>query len=419
MSYSYMNRTILLAIVLCVTVTQRIWSQPKVALITSDIENFWQAYDKIVSTNDSVSQYNYLNKLFLSKATPGLKAMMQARDYTAKSYLDAINQRQIYFNSIRSNTLKAKDYANAIAKKIETLKELYPSLKPAQIYFTMGAFRSGGTTMGNMILLGSEIAMADEHLPNLVFSTIHEYIHTQQRTTIGKNLLAQSILEGVAEFLAEQVLSTKSTLPAIAYGKANTEIIKQAFLLQMFNSGNGFWLYSNAQNQFGTRDLGYYVGYAIAESYFNKARVKAKAISEMIELDYDNLEALYLYVDQSGYFSRKIKTLEKEYEESRPSIIATKTARTENTADQSVYKVAVFFSKPMDTRFKSFEMGPLGKDNLVRIKNFIGFSADGRSLEFTAALKPNKQYQIVLGESFRDLNGVRIKPFLIEFKTDN
>jgi hypothetical protein len=49
------------------------------------------AYDKISSTKDSSLQYDYLNKLFLEKGSPGLKAIMQARDYTAKSYVDAIN----------------------------------------------------------------------------------------------------------------------------------------------------------------------------------------------------------------------------------------------------------------------------------------------------------------------------------------
>ncbi|WP_184467988.1 Ig-like domain-containing protein [Pedobacter sp. AK013] len=412
-----MNRAILFATLLCASITQNLWAQRTVNLITTDLDHFWQAYDKISSTKDTSLQYNYLKNLFLEKGTPGQKAMIQARNYTPKEYLDAITQKQTYFNSIRSNTLKAKDYAKAIALKINKLKQLYPALKPAEIYFTVGAFRSGGTTMGKMVLIGSEIAMAQEHLDNLVFTNIHEYVHTQQKTNIGDNLLAQCVLEGVAEFVSEKVMAIPSTLPALAYGKAHNESIKQAFALQMFNTGNGFWLYSNAENQFGIRDLGYYVGYAIADQYYTKAKDKTKAISEMIELDYNNIEALATYVDQSGYFDQTVKQLKDGYEKSRPFVVSATPEEIADLGDTLNYKFKVVFSKPMDRRFRNFDFGPLGKENAMFIKNFIGFSADGVTAEFDVQLKPNRQYQIVLGESFRDLNGVKIKPYLIDFKT--
>ncbi|WP_025141998.1 Ig-like domain-containing protein [Pedobacter jeongneungensis] len=412
-----MNKAILFATLLCASITQSIWAQQTVNLITTDVDHFWQAYDKINATKDTSAQYAYLNKLFLEQATPGQKAMIQARNYTPKDYLNAITQKQTYFNSIRSNTLKAKDYAAAIAKKIDRLKQLYPGLKPAEIYFTVGAFRSGGTTTGKMVLIGSEIAMASEHLDNLVFTNVHEYVHTQQKTNIGDNLLAQCVMEGVAEFVSEKVMAIPSTLPALTYGKAHTESIKQVFALQMFNTGNGFWLYSNAENQFGVRDLGYYVGYAIADQYYTKATDKVKAISDMIELDYNNTKALAAYVDQSGYFNRTVKQLNDEYEKNRPLVVSATPEKSADSGDTLNYKFKVIFSKPMDKRFRNFDFGPLGKDNAMFIKNFIGFSADGITAEFEVQLKPNRQYQLVLGESFRDLNGAGIKPYLIDFKT--
>jgi hypothetical protein len=412
-----MKKMLIFIIAFCLSVNLNIKAQTKVNLVTTDIENFWKAYDQITTTKDTVAQYAYLNDLFIHKGTAGLKAMMQARNYTAKSYIDAISERQPYFNSIRRNTLKANDYAKAIEKKIARLKQLYPALRPAEIYFTVGAFRSGGTTMGNMVLIGSETAMADEHLKNLVFTNVHEYLHTQQNTSIGSNLLAQCVLEGVAEFLSEQVMSTPSTTPAIAYGRANVASVRQAFAKQMFNTGNSFWLYSNAENQFGVRDLGYYVGYAIAELYHAKATDKAKAIKEMIELDYNNMGALYAYVEQSGYFDQKVKSLEDNYEKNRPAVTGAFPVKSGASADASNYKVTVSFSKPMDTRFRSFELAPLGQDYSMRVKNFIGFAADGKSMEFEVELKPGRHYQLVVGEGFRDLEGVRIRPFIIDYQT--
>lgn len=292
--------------------------------ITEDIEHFWRAYDKITATTDSAEQYAYLKSLFLDKGTPGLKAIMQARNYTAKSYIDAINKYPKFWNSVRNNTLRSAEFADSIAQAVKKLKVLYPDLKPAKIYFTIGALRTGGTTLKDMVLIGSEIALGDHstittELPAqfsglkayfkanpigiIVFTNVHEYVHTQQKTTIGKNLLAQCVLEGVAEFMAEKAMGNPSTLPAISFGRLNAKAIKRRFKEQMFDSSTGFWLYSNQENEFKIRDLGYYVGYAICESYYRQSVNKNRAIKEMIELDYNNDTAMEKFINKSGYFN--------------------------------------------------------------------------------------------------------------------
>ncbi|MCB4235398.1 hypothetical protein LDL59_10835 [Kaistella anthropi] len=45
---------------------------------------------------------------------------------------------------------------------IEKLRKIYPELKPAKIYFTIGALRTNGTYSHNLVLIGSEIAMTDK-----------------------------------------------------------------------------------------------------------------------------------------------------------------------------------------------------------------------------------------------------------------
>ncbi|MCJ0743503.1 Ig-like domain-containing protein [Pedobacter montanisoli] len=386
--------------------------------ITTDINHFWEAYDQIIATKDSAQQYQQLNKLFLEKGTPGLKAMMQARNYTAKSYIDAIKQRQKYFESIRENMLKADKYAGAIDQKVEQLRKLYPALKPATIYFTVGAFRSGGTTSDSLILIGSEIAMSNEHLGNLVFTNIHEYVHTQQKTTQANNLLGQCVMEGVAEFMAEKVMETNSTVPAFVYGKENVEKVKQVFAKQLFNESYSFWLYSDVTNEFGQRDMGYYIGYAIAEQYYKNAADKQRAIKEMIELDYNDEKALFAYVDKSGFFKTPMAVLKKTYEKNRPVVLSVSPFESGQLVDPNTSKITINFSTAMDKRYRNFELGPLGKDYLLVLKSFISFALDGKSVTFELdTLKPNQRYQILVGKGFRDLNGVGIKTYLIDFKT--
>jgi hypothetical protein len=407
--------------------------------ITSDIDNFWTAYDKIVATKDSAQQYAYLNQFFIDKGTPGLKAIMQARQYTPKSYIDAINQYPLFWNSIRANTLKARVFSNEIAANVVKLKKLYPDLKPAQIYFTIGAFRTGGTTRGNMILIGSEIALTDKNtvkqefsknqssekasaktypIDQVVFTNVHEYVHTQQKTNEGNYLLAQCVMEGVAEFVAVKATEQATTLPALYYAKDHYERIRQVFSQQLFNLAYSFWLYSDAQNEFGVRDLGYYVGYAICEKYYNKAKDKKQAIKDMIELDYNDEPALSHFVDESGYLIKPVQTLKSEYEEHRPIVTGIKEFKNNTSnVDTASTQITLLFSDVIDTRYSNFEFGPLGKSNLLKIKEYKGFSDDGRSMTFMVELKPGQHYQIVIGSGFRNRDGMPLKPYLIDFST--
>ncbi|WP_316821165.1 hypothetical protein [Pedobacter gandavensis] len=410
------------------------------AFITTDIDNFWLAYDKISSSKDSAAQYNYLNQFYLKKGTPGLKAIMEARDYTAKSYIDAINRYPLFWNSVRKNTLKAKEYAKVIAKDVAKMRKLYPELKPADVYFTIGALRTNGTILNGKVLIGAELAMADQHtetkefpseyrhlksffdsnpIQDIGFLNVHEYVHTQQKTTIADNLLAQCTMEGVAEFLAVKATGKPSPSPAIAYGKANEGKIKAVFSLQMFNPSTGFWLYNNTKNQFGIRDLGYYVGYAICEQYYEKASNKKLAIKEMIELDYNDSTALAKFVDQSGYFPESVQNLREEYNRNIPRVIGIKQLKNHTEGvNPSITQLTIEFSMPMYKESRGFDFGPsAGRDKVLRVQNVLGFSEDGRSITIEVALLPGKDYELLLTERFMNTNFSPISAYLIAFRT--
>ena len=388
--------------------------------MTTDIDNFWTAYDKVITTKDRSEQLSYLNKLFIEKGTQGLRAMMQARGYTPEEYIDAINNRREYWTSIRPNTLRAGEFGDDIELGIEKLRKIYPELRPADIYFTIGVFRSGGTTSGSDILIGSEIVFADENvMKNLVFTNVHEYVHTQQKSNVTENLLDQSVMEGVAEFVTVKALEAPSFAPAVSYGKSNESRVKNAFAAHMFNPYFGYWLYSNAKNQFDTRDLGYYVGYAIAERFYEKAKDKKLATKEMIELDYDAPARVAKFVDQSGYFAKTVRSLAREYEKNRPHVVGVDQFKNgDRKVDPRTTRLTIRFSKAMDPNYRNFSFGSLAQGNSMRIKNFLGFSADRNSCTVEIEpLQPNKRYQLVIDRGFRDKDGISLAPFAIDITT--
>ncbi len=408
-------------------------------VVTEDIDHFWNAYDQIVSTEDTLKQFDYLKTLFLDKGSPGLKAMMAAKRYTPQEYLEVIKDRPLFWESIRANTYKAKSLGGEIESGVQKLRELYPKLKPAKIYFTVGAFRSGGTTMDSLVLIGSEIAMADEkvittelpeyssHLHSyfatnpikeIVFLNVHEFIHTQQKNAPEGNLLTQCLREGVAEFITVKSLNKPSVSPAVSYGKAHSTKVKEQFSKEMFNLYYRSWLWSNLENEFNVRDLGYYIGYTIAEKYYEAMEDKKVAIEKLIDLDYQNDTQVEQFVEETGYFSESIQSLRKKYESDRPQVLSISGFENgSQNVNPRLSQITIEFSTKMDDRFRGFELGPLGESNILSVKNFHGFSEDGRSITFDVELQANKQYQLVLSNSFSAVEGHELAPYLIDIKT--
>lgn len=411
-------------------------------VVWTDVDNFWVAYDKIIQTKDSVTQYKLLEDLYFSKATEGLNAMRQVRNYTAKDYVDAINNYPNFWNSIRKNTLRANEFAKEFNSGIEKLRQIYPELKPAKIYFTIGALRSNGTTLDSLVLIGAEMAMtdrntaSDEFLPDnfrkgrriffdsnpinsLVLLNIHEYVHTQQKPWVD-NLLSYVIREGVAEYISVKAMDAPSAAPAIEFGKNNHVKVRTKFEQEMFYINNrSNWLWSDAQNEFGVRDLGYYIGYQMCENYYNQAEDKSLAIKKMIELDYTNEAEIEEFVAKSNFFSKPLNELYQDFEKKRPNVVGIKQFKNKSKkVNPNIKEITIEFSESLNGHNTGVDFGELGQSAFPKndvTKRF--WSSDNKTWTITVNLEPNKKYQILITNNFRTQNGMPLKPYLIEFQT--
>ncbi|MFV0173782.1 hypothetical protein OBK14_05625 [Empedobacter falsenii] len=412
-------------------------------VFTSDVDNFWIAYDKIAQTKDSVLQYKYLNDEYLSKGTEGLKLIRETRNYTEKDYINAINSYPKFWNSVRKNTLKSKNISKDLNKGIKKLRLIYPELKPANIYFTIGALRTNGTIKDKSVLIGSELAMTDkntvtdefpknlrnarrlyfdsEPINDLVLINVHEYVHTQQKPFVD-NLLSYVIYEGIAEFVSTKAMNVPSAAPAIAYGKNNNEKVRARFEQEMFYMNNLYkWLWGDSPNEFGVRDLGYYIGYQIAENYYNQAENKKYAIKELIELDYANNTVIEDYVTKSNYFSKSLEELQKDFESKRPTVLGIKQFNNySKNVDPKTKEITINFFEPLNGFNTGVDYGELGEVAFSKSdfkKRY--WSNDNKSWTIQVELEPNKKYQILISSNFRNMNNYPLKNYLIEFETSN
>lgn len=400
-----------------------------------DVPLFWKTYDKIVREKDSTKQLMLLNSEYISKASPGLSALFNARNYSDRELLRAINSYPKYWRSIRKDSQTARDFEAQITTDFSKLKALYPELSPVDIYFTVGAFRCNGTGTDGKILIGSEMALTGEtadisEIPqwlhpyflemkprkHLSLLCTHEYIHTQQKP-LALNLLCASLNEGIAEFLSCEVTGIKSNTPAFELWETQSEAIRKRFVRDLFNPGLLYnWLWGQNSNELKVRDLGYVVGYKIAEGYFRKATDKKTAARQLIQLDYTDDSAVEKIVDESGFFEKTVNQMYTDYEVLRPKVIRVEPSDLSKIKPGMV-TFTIHFSEPLNGYNTGLDYGPLGEEAVLRAKKIIGWSADKKSWSFEAEVLPGKHYQLLVSNNFRLENEVQLKPYLIDFET--
>ena len=406
-------------------------------VITGDIDNFWEAYDLIRETQDSLTQLKLIDSLYIQKGSIGLQKMMEVRDYSAPEYISLINKYPKFFNSIRNNTMKSHTLAKELNQGVEKLAALYPDLRPAKVYFTIGCMRTNGTTRDSLVLIGSELAMADkttdisefegrtkdwlenfintDPIDGLVLLNVHEYVHTQQ-TPIPPQLRHMVLYEGVAEFTSVLAMGRPSDSPAIEFGKGNPAV-REAFEKEMFYERVPDWLWSSSPNQFGIRDLGYYIGYAIAEKYYNEASDKQHAIKTLIALDYSDATAIDDFIDNTGYFSKPIDELMALDQKNRPKV--TRLGEFENgddLVDPNTKGITLYFSEKLNGYNTGVDYSDLGAAAFPQVTNRV-WSNDSTSWKLEVSLEPSTQYKFWVTSNFRTESGVALLPYLIEFKT--
>ena len=406
--------------------------------VRTDIDHFWEAYDQITATSDTIEQARLLEELYLKKASPGLEALMEVRNYTPEEYLAAIKDHPKFWASVREQTMAVESHYPAIKANLRKLKKAYPSLQPAPIYFSIGAFRTNGTVHEGKVLMGSELALADEQavideLPEwrqpffeasvpvdgLPLLCTHEYIHTQQQE-LQYYLLAMCMYEGVAEFISCLATDTPSTVPAIAFGKANEERVIRLFIQDMFSNSNTYnWMWGQNRNELEVRDLGYYVGYEISERHYNNATDKAAAIKELIEFDYSDEVALAQLVDATNLLPAPVATLESAYEASRPTVVEIGPfANGAQDVPASTKEITVRFSETLSGYHAGIDYGPDGED-LLPAMDPAGreWMPDSLGYKLAVDLEPGRKYQFTISSNFRTPIGTRLQPYVIEFHT--
>jgi len=278
---------------------------------TLDIDHFWEAFDSLKTSKTHADSVHAFQTIYLDRATAGLLDFIRLRQLTAEEFVNAVARFPKFYNSVRLNTYKVHKAVPLVEEIVTKFKEIYPNFKPKKVCFAIGLVNTGGTVSEDFLLIGAEVATSTSDIDlsefdNSAYSKMlasesdivlkiknivaHEYVHTQQKTTPDKNavdcnLLYKCLQEGFCDFIGELISGSQINIVAHEYGNQHEKELWQAFKDELCNSSTKNWLYNYSTVKGKPADLGYYIGYKIAEEYYKNAVDKMQAVTDIIEMD--------------------------------------------------------------------------------------------------------------------------------------
>lgn len=266
-----------------------------------DVSRFFAVYDA-AGGHPSAEQ---LQRDYIDAGSDGLHQFARIRNITGVRIADTLaKDPQIYVNARRCMEVLPR-VRERVTAALRTLVQLYPQarLPPITIAVSRGKPMGVGSPVTG-IQIGLEALCATNYMhanveDRFVYVIAHEYAHVQQyQPLVDKEhptVLEGSMMEGAAELTAEIIAGSVSNPAQSEMAKGREREIETAFLADVDKTDVSAWLYNGSREKSG--DLGYWVGYRIVKSYYQRAKDKRQALREI--LDMKDPKAL---LEKSGWY---------------------------------------------------------------------------------------------------------------------
>lgn len=241
---------------------------------TDDITDFWKVYDSATPQN-AVQMY----QRYIDTASPAFQDFTLTHIGNGFTLAKQTYNEKARYDSVRASTMKVAGAEPAIRDAFRKLKSLYPDAKFPDVYFVVGRFNTGGFSADHGIVIAAEMYSTPAQLAAIA---AHEVVHAQQpKSDNTESLLTRAFREGSADFIGQMISGGNINEAAYAYGKAHEHELWLEFRKSMNESTYFPWMYAKPDDG-RPNDLGYYIGYRIAQSYYNRQTNKAAAIKEIL-----------------------------------------------------------------------------------------------------------------------------------------
>lgn len=275
-------------------------------IITSDVTHFIAAYHRLTPADTACAVFDD----YFRQASPGLESYRRKFDVGPAELCAAVHRDSARYARVQAIAPQLDSLGEPIRAVYARLGALAPDAQLPSLYFVVGTgISAGNKTYGAdpKILMGAEFIRSVDGLPMTI---AHEVAHAAQRYPTWKligsgpswmkgTVLAQSIKEGSANFIAEVVVGRMLPPQSHAWADAHEGDLWREFQRDMNGTDYGRWIYNGGNRKaLGDRppDLGYYMGYRISRAYYHRTADKGQAIRDILKID--DFER---FVRESGY----------------------------------------------------------------------------------------------------------------------
>ncbi|MBS0393678.1 MAG: lytic murein transglycosylase [Proteobacteria bacterium] len=259
------------------------------AIRTDDVARFYDLYEREHGHPTALQ----LEREYLAPGSEGLHEFARLRAITGEAIATAIERRPEVYAGARRCVAALPRVTRRLAVALRRLGELYPAAQFPAVTIAVGRGKPVGIgSPATGIQIGLEALCATDWLnpdveARFVHVIAHEYVHAQQVRRLVDDehptVLEASLVEGIAEFVGERISGSiaNAYLPALAHGRERE--IETAFVADEDRTDLSAWVYNSTPER--PADLGYWVGYRIARSYYRHAADRRRAIADLIRMD--------------------------------------------------------------------------------------------------------------------------------------
>jgi len=261
-------------------------SGPSISI--DDVDRFYHVYD---AANGHPSA-DELQLDYLDKGSEGLRQFAKLRHISGTTIAGSLAKHPEMYSNARRCADVLPHVRQRVAVALRKLGDLYPEAKFPPVTIAVGHGKPVGVgSPVSGVQIGLEALCAVNWMnPNLedrfVHLIAHEYAHVQQVRALVDDehptVLEASLIEGAAEFTAELISGEVSSYQFIARPKGDEKEIETAFVSDEDKTDLSKWLYNGTLEKPG--DLGYWIGYRIVKSYYNRAADKREALREILQM---------------------------------------------------------------------------------------------------------------------------------------
>lgn len=252
--------------------------------VTEDIPRFWAAYDAAIDGTEAELR-DALQTMYLDPGTPGVEGFTPNRIQSAEHLAKVVRAQRPKYEAARANSLAVAAHEPAIREGFRELKRLHPDAVFPDVYFVIGGLNSGGTSTPKGIIMGMEMEV---NRPETIVALVtHEAVHyIQEFDRSGEiALVDQIMIEGFADFVGQMASGGNINAAALEYARAHEAELWRELEPALESKDFKPWLYVRDPAKLNGRppDVGYAMGYLIAESLYESAADKPAALREIVE----------------------------------------------------------------------------------------------------------------------------------------